>query len=121
MQEAWAKRAANLPFTTINEALTLASIVEKETGVDKERGRVAAVYINRLRKGMKLQADPTVIYGITRGEEDLGRSISRSDLETPTIYNTYTNFGLPPTPKASFVAMVARCIYLIPTWKADEL
>ncbi len=101
MQEVWQNRAAGLPFTTMNEALTLASIVEKETGIDGERGRVAAVYINRLRKGMKLQADPTVIYGITRGEEDFDRAISRTDLKTATYYNTYTNFGLPPTPIAN--------------------
>lgn len=101
MTQEWAKRDQNLPFSTPEEALTLASIVEKETGIDKERGRVAAVFINRLKKGMRLQADPTVIYGITLGKSDLGRAISRSDLTTHTEYNTYTNFGLPPTPIAN--------------------
>jgi UPF0755 protein len=98
MSEVWPKRASNLPFTTQQEALTLASIVEKETGLSGERGKVAAVFINRLHKGMKLQADPTVIYGITKGQNDLGRSITRADLNTPTPYNTYTIPGLPPTP-----------------------
>ena len=98
MAEVWPHRAQNLPFTTPLEALTLASIVEKETGIETERGKVASVFVNRLHKGMKLQADPTVIYGITKGQSDLGRSITRADLDTPTAYNTYTIPGLPPTP-----------------------
>lgn len=96
----WDKRAKDLPFTSVNEALTLASIVEKETGVPSERGRVASVYINRLRQNMRLQADPTVIYGITQGKGALGRPITREDLTTDTPYNTYTRNGLPPTPIA---------------------
>lgn len=117
MTEAWKKRADNLPFTTPEEALTLASIVEKETGIDKERGRVAAVFINRLRKGMKLQADPTVIYGITKGDSDLGRDISRSDLTTPTDYNTYTIVGLPPTPITNPGKDAIRAVLNPPTTK----
>lgn len=98
--EHWDKRAKNLPITSVNEALTLASIVEKETGIASERGQVAAVYINRLRMNMRLQADPTVIYGITQGKGSLGRPITREDLTTDTPYNTYTRTGLPPTPIA---------------------
>lgn len=100
LAKTWEKRAKDLPVSTINEALTLASIVEKETGVPSERGKVAAVYVNRLRIGMKLQADPTVIYGITLGKGALGRPITREDLLTPTPYNTYVNVGLPPAPIA---------------------
>jgi UPF0755 protein len=96
LQEAWAKRDEGLPFATPEEALTLASIVEEETGVDEERRRVAAVYINRLRIGMPLQADPTVAYGIA--PEGMSRMLSRGDLKRDTAYNTYTRSGLPPGP-----------------------
>ncbi|MEK9670996.1 MAG: endolytic transglycosylase MltG [Rhodospirillaceae bacterium] len=98
---AWAKRAKGLPIKSPEEALVLASIVEKETGVAAERPRVAAVFINRLNKGMKLQSDPTVTYGITMGKAPLGRDLTRKDLDTPTAYNTYTNDGLPPDPIAN--------------------
>lgn len=94
----WPKRQEGLPLKTPEEALVLASIVEKETGVAAERPRVAAVFINRLRRGMRLQSDPTVVFGITRGKEDLGRPISRKDLKTPTDYNTYVIPALPPAP-----------------------
>ncbi|WP_262691739.1 endolytic transglycosylase MltG [Kordiimonas aestuarii] len=96
----WDNRAPGLPFDTIDEALTLASIVEKETAVAEERAMVAAVFVNRLRKGMRLQSDPTVIYGITGGIA-LGRPISRADLNATTPYNTYRVAGLPPTPIAN--------------------
>lgn len=99
LPELWEKRKADLPFTTPEQALTLASIVEKETGVDTERGRVAAVFINRLRKGMKLQSDPTVAYGIAKGK--LERKLTLDDLKNPTPYNTYTIDGLPPAPIAN--------------------
>jgi UPF0755 protein len=99
--ELWAKRAPDLPLRTPSEAVALASIVEKETSVAEERPRVAAVFINRLRNGMKLQADPTVIYGITQGRGILDRPISRADLETPHRWNTYVITGLPPTPIAN--------------------
>ena len=93
----WAHHKANLPITTLEQAVTLASIVEKETALPGERPRVAAVYMNRLREGMKLQADPTVIYGVTGGAP-LGRGIRESELEAPNPYNTYVNTGLPPGP-----------------------
>ena len=93
----WTKRAPDLPFTTPYEALILASIVEKETGQPDDRPLVAAVFVNRLRKGMLLQADPTVIYGM--GEAFDG-NIRKRDLTTDTPYNTYTRTGLPPTPIA---------------------
>lgn len=96
--ELWPKRATDLPFDTWEEAVILASIVEKETGVAAERGKVAGVFVNRLRIGMRLQTDPTVIYGITMGSGPLGRTLRRSDLDTDTPYNTYTRAGLPPGP-----------------------
>lgn len=97
----WETRAANLPFKTKEEALILASIIEKETGYKGERKKVAAVFVNRLRKGMPLQSDPTVTYGIEFATgQPLGRKLSRLDLKTPTEYNTYKISGLPPTPIA---------------------
>ena len=93
----WAGRAANLPIASPYEALILASIVEKETGRAVDRPLVAAVFVNRLRKGMLLQADPTVIYGMG---EDFDGNIRKRDLTTDTPYNTYTRTGLPPTPIA---------------------
>jgi UPF0755 protein len=97
LEAQWAGRAADLPLTTPYEALILASIVEKETGKPADRPLVAAVFVNRLRKGMLLQADPTVIYGM--GEAFDG-NIRKRDLMTDTPYNTYTRTGLPPTPIA---------------------
>ena len=101
LDELWEKRAPNLPLKTKEEALVLASIVEKETGVSSERARVAAVFINRLNRGMRLQTDPTVIYGITLGKSVLGRGLRRSELKAATPYNTYVINGLPPTPIAN--------------------
>jgi UPF0755 protein len=98
---AWTGRAPGLPLKSPEELLTLASIVEKETGVPGERPRVAEVFVNRLEKGMKLQTDPTVIYGLTKGEGVLGRGIRASELATATPYNTYMIAGLPPTPIAN--------------------
>jgi peptidoglycan lytic transglycosylase G len=98
LDDMWAKRATDLPFTTKEEALTLASIVEKETAIAAERPQVAAVFINRLRAGMRLQSDPTIIYGITKGKTKLERPILKSDIEQTTPYNTYRIAGLPPTP-----------------------
>ncbi len=97
----WEKRAANLPLKTPEEAVILASIVEKETGVASERPRVAGVFINRLNKGMPLQSDPTVIYAVTQGKEKLNRALTTKDLKTPSAYNTYTIRGLPPAPIAN--------------------
>lgn len=101
LQAAWDARAPDLPLSSPEEALTLASIVEKETGLASERARVAGVFINRLRVGMRLQSDPTVIYGM--GDRYDG-NIRRRDLTTDTPYNTYTRYGLPPTP----IALPAR-------------
>ena len=98
MMRLWPSRDVNLPFKSQREALILASIVEKETGKPSERAHVAGVFINRLRKKMRLQSDPTVVYGITKGQGPLGRSLRRSELRQKTAYNTYTIYGLPPTP-----------------------
>mgnify|MGYP001545059867 CR=1 FL=1 len=100
VDDLWENRAADLPIDSKDEAIILASIVEKETGVDGERVKVASVFINRLRKGMRLQSDPTVIYGITQGEP-LGRGLRVSELQGETEYNTYVIRGLPPTPIAN--------------------
>ncbi len=98
LAELWAKRAEKLPVKTPEEALILASIVEKETGLPEERPRVAAVFVNRLRRGMKLQSDPTVAYAITRGERQMERSLRFKDLELKDPYNTYYTKRLPPGP-----------------------
>ncbi len=100
LNQLWANRQAGLPFQTKEEAVTLASIVEKETGLAEERPRVASVFVNRLRTGMRLGSDPTIIYGISRGRP-LGRGIRMSELQRLTPYNTYLIDGLPPTPIAN--------------------
>lgn len=97
LEEAWAKRDKSLPYKSPYEALIMASIIEKETGQKSERNLIAAVFVNRLRRGMLLQTDPTVIYGI--GDKFDG-NIRKRDLQTDTPYNTYTRRGLPPTPIA---------------------
>ena len=101
LAEAWAGRADNVPLDSPQEALVLASIVEKETGKSDERRQVASVFVNRLNLGMKLQTDPTVIYGITLGEGKLGRGLRKSELRRETPWNTYVIPGLPPTPIAN--------------------
>jgi UPF0755 protein len=98
---AWAARAEGLPYDSPAQALTMASIIEKETGVEGERGKVASVFLNRLAQGMRLQTDPTVIYGITGGQGVLGRGLRQSELRRETPYNTYVIDGLPPTPIAN--------------------
>lgn len=101
LDDAWKDRADNLPFTTKREALILASIVEMETGVPEERGHVASVFINRLRDGMRLQTDPTVVYGIEQEHGIMERALTTNDLARDTPWNTYTRDGLPPTPICS--------------------
>ena len=101
LAELWEDRAEGLPYDTPEEALIMASIVEKETGVAEERKQVASVFFNRLQQGMKLQTDPTVIYGLTKGEGALGRGLRQSELRRETPYNTYVIDGLPPTPIAN--------------------
>ncbi|WP_028957703.1 endolytic transglycosylase MltG [Sulfitobacter sp. 20_GPM-1509m] len=98
---AWEGRDEGLPVTTPEELLILASIIEKETGVPEERRQVASVFVNRLNQGMRLQTDPTVIYGITKGEGVLGRGLRQSELRGATPWNTYVIQGLPPTPIAN--------------------
>lgn len=101
LAELWESRADGLPYADMDEALIMASIVEKETGVADERRQVASVFVNRLRIPMRLQTDPTVIYGITLGQGTLGRGLRRSELDAVTPYNTYRIDGLPPTPIAN--------------------
>jgi UPF0755 protein len=97
LQQEWAQRVPDLPVRSPEEALSLASIIEKETGREDERAKVAAVFINRLRQGMRLQSDPTVIYGLGAHYDG---NLRRRDLETDGPFNSYTRFGLPPTPIA---------------------
>ena len=101
LAQAWAERADDVEVETPQEALILASIIEKETAVAEERGQVASVFTNRLKRGMRLQTDPTVIYGITKGEGILGRGLRRSELRAETPWNTYVIPALPPTPIAN--------------------
>ncbi len=101
LNEHWPNRDADLPYETLEEVITLASIVEKETGVDKERGRVAAVFVNRLRRNMPLQSDPTVVYGIEKEHGPMERQLLKKDLKQDHSHNTYTRPGLPPTPIAN--------------------
>ena len=101
LQEIWERRSPDLPIRSPEQLVTLASIIEKETGKPEERTRVAAVFVNRLQQKMKLQSDPTIIYGLVGGKGSLGRPIMRSEIEQPTPYNTYVIDGLPPGPIAN--------------------
>jgi len=101
LNQIWARRAADIPVKSPRDLVTLASIVEKETGRADERTRVAGVFINRLNKNMRLQSDPTIVYGLVGGKGTLGRGILRSEIDRPTPYNTYTINGLPPGPIAN--------------------
>ncbi len=98
---AWESRQEGLPLTSPEEMLVLASIIEKETGIAEERGQVASVFVNRLNRGMRLQTDPTVIYGLTKGQGVLGRGLRQSELRSNTPWNTYVIDGLPPSPIAN--------------------
>lgn len=101
LAELWAARADDLPLDSPEQALVLASIVEKETGIASERAHIAGVFVNRLDRGMPLQSDPTVIYALTLGEGPLDRALTRADLKTDSPYNTYVVPGLPPGPIAN--------------------
>lgn len=108
----WPERAANLPLASADQAIILASIVERETAKPDERPMVAAVYLNRLRQGMKLQADPTVIYGLSDGSGVMNRPLDHADLLEPSAYNTYINQGLPPGPIAApGIASIAAVLH----------
>jgi UPF0755 protein len=98
IDELWEQRDKTIPLRNKNEAITLASIVEKESGVATERPKIASVFINRLRKRMKLQSDPTIVYSFTFGDKSLERPIKKSDINNGSIYNTYNIYGLPPAP-----------------------
>ena len=123
LEKAWNNKAENLPYKTPYEALIMASIIEKETGIAEERAQISGVFVRRLQKGMRLQTDPTVIYGM--GDKYNG-NIRRKDLRTDTPYNTYTRHGLPPTPialpsKASIEAALhpqaGKSLYFVATGK----
>jgi UPF0755 protein len=101
LAEIWERRSPDLPLKTPEQLVTIASIVEKETGKPDERSRVAAVFVNRLRQTIKLQSDPTIIYGLVGGKGTLGRPIKRSEILQPSPYNTYVVEGLPPGPIAN--------------------
>jgi UPF0755 protein len=101
LREVWERRSPDLPLRTPEQLIVLASIIEKETGKPEERTRVAAVFANRLKQKMKLQSDPTIVYGLVHGKGSLGRPISRADIQSQTAYNTYVIDGLPPGPIAN--------------------
>ncbi len=121
LDEAWAARAPDLPLANKQEALILASIVEKETAIAAERQQVASVFINRLNKGIRLQTDPTVIYGITKGKGVLGRGLRQSELRRKTDYNTYQIDGLPKGPIANpGKASIEAALNNVAKWRKIE-
>lgn len=120
IDQIWEKRDPDLPIETKEEFVTLASIVEKETGVDDERAHVASVFLNRLEKGMRLQSDPTIIYGLFGGDgKPSDRPIYKSDLQKETPYNTYVIKGLPPTPIANPGRAALEAV--ANPWRTDDL
>ena len=118
LADLWAARDPDLPFQTQEEAIILASVVEKETGIAAERPHVAGVFVNRLKRGMKLESDPTIIYGVTQGRP-LGRGIRRSEIDAVTDWNTYQITGLPKTPIANPGADAIRAVLNPP--ETDDL
>ncbi len=126
----WEQRDLSIPIKTKEQALVLASIVEKETGISAERGKVASVFVNRLRKGMKLQSDPTIIYSFTLGNKSLERPIRMSDIQNNSSFNTYHIYGLPPTPicnpglasiKAVLNPLQTDYLYFVASGKGDHI
>ncbi|MCE2686962.1 MAG: endolytic transglycosylase MltG [Rickettsiales bacterium] len=129
LEELWQKRDPSIPIKSKEKALILASIVEKETGIASERPQVASVFINRLKKGMKLQSDPTIIYSFAFGDKALERPIRVSDIQNNSNYNTYNIYGLPPTPicnpglasiKAVLNPINSNYLYFVATGKGDH-
>ncbi len=130
VDELWEKRDMTIPVKTKEQAIILASIVEKETGLSEERPKVASVFVNRLRKGMKLQSDPTIIYSFTFGDKSLERPIRMSDIQNNSPFNTYHIFGLPPAPicnpglasiKAVLNPIQTDLIYFVASGRGDHL
>lgn len=130
IDDLWEKRDPSIPVKTKEQALILASIVEKETGIASERPKVASVFINRLRKGMKLQSDPTIIYSFTMGNKKLERVIRVKDIQNNSNFNTYHIFGLPPTPicnpglasiKAVLNPIQSDLIYFVASGRGDHI
>jgi UPF0755 protein len=130
INELWEKRDLNTPVKNKEQALILASIVEKETGIDFERPKVASVFVNRLKKGMKLQSDPTIIYSFTFGDKKLERPIRISDIQNNSNFNTYHIFGLPPAPicnpgidslKAVLNPIKTDYLYFVASGKGDHI
>lgn len=130
IDELWEKRDMSIPLKTKEQAIILASIVEKESGIDAERPQIASVFINRLNKGMKLQSDPTIIYSFTMGDKSLERPIKASDIRNSSKFNTYHIFGLPPTPicnpglasiKAVLNPIKTEFLYFVASGKGDHV
>jgi len=130
VNELWEKRDKSIPLKTKEEAVILASIVEKETSLNSERGLVASVFINRLRKGIKLQSDPTIIYSFTLGDKKLERQIRVSDIQNNSNFNTYHIYGLPPAPicnpglasiKAVLNPINSDYIYFVASGRGDHV
>lgn len=130
LDELWISRDMKTPVKTKEQAVILASIVEKETGIESERGKVASVFVNRLRKGMKLQSDPTIIYSYAFGNKALERTIRMSDIQNNSRFNTYHVFGLPPTPicnpglasiKAVLNPLTTNFLYFVASGSGDHI
>ncbi len=130
IDELWEKRDLTTPIRNKEQAIVLASIVEKETGLESERAKVASVFINRLRKGMKLQSDPTIIYSFTFGDKKLERPIRVSDIQNNSPFNTYHIYGLPPEPicnpgiasiKAVLNPIQTNLLYFVASGRGDHV